>query len=40
MRASYRAGAKLHWDGKAGRVTNTRAADPYLQREYRKGWTL
>jgi hypothetical protein len=37
---SYRSGQRLEWDGRAGRVTNTRAADPYLRREYRRGWTL
>lgn len=37
---AYRAGAKLEWDAKAGRVTNTRAGDQYVRREYRKGWTL
>ncbi len=38
--AAYRSGQRLEWDGQAGRVTNTRAADQYLRREYRKGWTL
>jgi hypothetical protein len=28
------------WDGEAGRVTNSEAANRYLRREYRKGWTL
>jgi predicted dehydrogenase len=38
---AYRAGATLEWDGNAGRVTNNvPAAEQYLQREYRKGWTL
>ncbi len=37
---AYRAGERLHWDGKTGRVTNTTKAAPYLRREYRKGWTL
>jgi predicted dehydrogenase len=37
---SYRSGQRLEWDGRAGRVTNTRAADQYLRREYRRGWTL
>ncbi|MCC6418624.1 MAG: Gfo/Idh/MocA family oxidoreductase [Gemmataceae bacterium] len=38
--AAYRSGQRLEWDGRAGRVTNTRAADQYLRRAYRKGWTL
>ncbi len=37
---AYRAGTKLEWDARACRVTNTRAADQYVRREYRKGWTL
>jgi predicted dehydrogenase len=38
---AYRAGARLEWDAKTGRVTNkVPAAAQYLQREYRKGWTL
>ena len=38
--AAYRAGTELEWDGESGKVTNTRAADPYLRREYRPGWSL
>jgi hypothetical protein len=38
--AAFRAGKKLQWDSASLKVTNTRDADPYLQREYRKGWTL
>jgi predicted dehydrogenase len=38
--AAYRSGQRLEWDTRTARVTNTRAADPYLRREYRKGWTL
>ncbi len=38
---SYRAGQqKLDWDAEALRATNTSDADPFLQREYRAGWTL
>jgi predicted dehydrogenase len=37
---AYRCGQKLHWDGKAGKVTNAPEAAAYLQREYRKGWKL
>jgi len=37
---AYRAGqAKISWDAEAFK-TDTAAADQYLQREYRKGWTL
>ncbi len=38
--AAYRAGAKLDWDGAAGRVTNTRDADAFLSKPYRDGWVL
>jgi predicted dehydrogenase len=39
---AYRSGARLSWDGKTGRVTNSaaKAAAQYLQREYRRGWSL
>jgi predicted dehydrogenase len=37
---AYRAGGKIEYDGKAGRVTNNSEADALLKREYRKGWTL
>ena len=37
---AYRAGTPVQWDGKTGSVTNTDKAARYLQREYRKGWTL
>jgi predicted dehydrogenase len=37
---AYRAGGKLQYDAKTGRVTNNAAAAQYLRREYRKGWTL
>lgn len=33
-------GKMIHYDGEAGRVTNIPEANQYLQREYRKGWTL
>jgi hypothetical protein len=36
--AAFRAGEKLYWDGKEGRVTNTRKADEFIRRPYRKGW--
>jgi predicted dehydrogenase len=37
---AFRAGQKLIWDAANMRVTNTRAADPYLSREPRPGWKL
>ncbi|MCL6536585.1 MAG: Gfo/Idh/MocA family oxidoreductase [Armatimonadetes bacterium] len=36
--AAFRAGEKLYWDGKEGRVTNTRKADEFVRMPYRKGW--
>jgi predicted dehydrogenase len=37
---AYRAGGKLEYDAKTGRVTNNANAAQFLRREYRKGWTL
>lgn len=37
---AFRAGEKLLWDSAAMRVTNTRAADAFLAREPRAGWSL
>lgn len=37
---AYRAGARIQYDAKTGRVTNNSKAEQYLRREYRKGWTL
>jgi predicted dehydrogenase len=37
---SLRAGAKIHYDGAAMRVTNVPAANAFLAREYRKGFEL
>ena len=37
---AYRAGTKIVWDTAQMRVTNTRAADPFLSREPRAGWKL
>jgi len=37
---AYRAGEKLEWDAEKLRVSNTRKADPFIRREYRKGWKL
>jgi predicted dehydrogenase len=37
---AYRAGKKLKWDAKKLRATNAPEADPFIRREYRKGWVL
>lgn len=37
---AYRAKAKLDWDAAALKARNCPAADAFLRREYRKGWTL
>ncbi len=37
---AYRAGKKLHWDPATLHATNAPEADPFIRREYRKGWTL
>ena len=37
---AHRAGKKLEYDAATGRVTNDRAANDYLRRQYRGGWTL
>lgn len=37
---AYRAGGKLTYDGRMGRVTGNANAERYLRREYRKGWAL
>lgn len=37
---AYRAGKKLHWDSENMRATNAPEAEPFIRREYRKGWTL
>ena len=37
---AYRAGKKLAYDGKAGRVTNDEAANALLKRPYRDGWPI
>jgi predicted dehydrogenase len=36
---AYRAGGKIQYDPRMGRVTPA-SAEQYLQREYRRGWTL
>ena len=37
---AYRAGQKLMWNSAKLQVTNTRGADRFIRREYRKGWKL
>ena len=37
---ALRAGEKLQWDGANMKVTNVAAANDYLHRPYREGWTL
>jgi hypothetical protein len=37
---AYQVGAKLEYDGKAGRVKNNDKANELLRRTYRSGWTL
>ena len=38
--AAYRAGGELHYDGAKGVVTNNAAANQYLTKPYRSGWTM
>jgi hypothetical protein len=38
--ALMRAGKKLFWDGPNMKVTNDEAANKFLHREYRSGWSL
>jgi hypothetical protein len=37
---AYRVGEKIEWDPKNLRASNTAKADPFIRREYRKGWKL
>ena len=37
---ALRAGNKIHYDGEAMRITNNAAANQYLKREYKSGWSL
>ena len=37
---AYRVGGKLEWDAKDMRAVNTKDADQFIHREYRKGWML
>jgi len=38
--AAYRAGQKVTYDGQTGRITNAAAANAYLSRPIRRGWTV
>lgn len=37
---AYKAGARLQYNAKSGRVTGAANAEQFLRREYRRGWTL
>jgi predicted dehydrogenase len=37
---AYRAGKKIEYDGATGKVTNDTAANEFLKRQYKRGWTL
>jgi predicted dehydrogenase len=37
---AYRSGRRLEWDATSGKVTNTREADRFIRRKYRRGWKL
>jgi predicted dehydrogenase len=37
---AIRAGEKLEYDGKEGKITNVKDANKYLSRKYREGWKL
>lgn len=37
---AYRAGERVEYDSVAGRITNIPAANQYLSKTYREGWTL
>jgi predicted dehydrogenase len=37
---AIRVGRKIEWDAAAMKATNAPEADPYVRREYRKGWEL
>lgn len=37
---AFRTDSKLQWDARAGRAVNCPAADAFLRRPYRDGWTL
>jgi hypothetical protein len=35
-----RAGEKIHYDGANMKITNSKNANDFLKREYRRGWSL
>ena len=37
---AYRVGKKLEWDPVHLKAKNSREADRYIRKEYRRGWTL
>ena len=37
---AYRAGVELEWDAERMRIPNAPAAERFLRREYRSGWSL
>jgi hypothetical protein len=37
---AYRAGKKLEWDSTKLHASNAPEAEPFIRRDYRKGWTL
>lgn len=37
---ALRIGHRIEWDALAFRITNCREANPYLRRDYRRGWDL
>jgi predicted dehydrogenase len=37
---AYRTGKKLEWDAEKFKITNAPDLEPWLHKEYRKGWTL
>jgi predicted dehydrogenase len=37
---AYRSGKRIDWDAASGKITNAPDAMKYVEREYRKGWSL
>ena len=37
---AVRAGTEIKWDAQRMKVTNNKAANQYLTKEYRKGWDV
>jgi len=37
---AFRVGKKIQWDARRLKATNCPEADPYIRRQYRKGWSL